>query len=668
MLGCDSSVGSGGAGSARRVRCGWSSVAVPFAVSAMCMLLVGCGSGRAVGSYAVVDGEKVDVPLVSMGDRGTVARVLNEAESDSRVMSIITELCETHGSRLTGSTSCEDANRWALAKFEEWGLDNAHLMQWGELPARFDRLASTGAVVQEPRRRGEDDPEWETVRDLEFTTLSWTRGTDGPVVGSVVAMPGSVEEFESDPALYEGAWILLEAPYASRRGVRGVGYSMRQRNDIRHEIRTGAYDPFLDPEPETWAGTVTFEGDDLELVFMPTRDRRGSITGGTLSIPGMHEGSVSDVVHDEDSLKMVWENPHENSTLDLTIDGETITGMATGTHAIRLEQTNGADEYAMTRDADRVLKRVLDAGPAGFISASPDERVWTTRPNGWRELDIDNLAQDVEVLVRRSDYDFMNSRLADGQDLTARFDLPHRIEHGPIPVYNTIAEIPGSKYPDEVVIVSAHLDSWDGPMSLGTTDNGTGSSVVLEAARLLAAADARPDRTIRFVLWTGEEQGLLGSRGYVDSLSEDERAKISAVFVDDGGTNYEGGIPAADYMVDYLAAATAALNGRFYSETDGAFLDVNIRPTGEKIATHGGSDHASFNRVGIPGFFWDEEGRADYYYGWHTQNDDLDLAIPEYLVQSSACMAITAYNLACAPDLLAREASEADAPVVAGVK
>ena len=203
-------------------------------------------------------------------------------------------------------------------------------------------------------------------------------------------------------------------------------------------------------------------------------------------------------------------------------------------------------------------------------------------------------------------------------------------------------------------------------MSAGTTDNATGSSVVLEAARLLAAAGARPDRTIRFILWTGEEQGLLGSRGYVESLSEEERAKISAVFVDDGGTNYQGGIPAADAMVEYLTAATAAVNGQFYSETDGKWLNVNIRPTGEKIKTHGGSDHASFNKVGIPGFFWDEVGRAEYGYGWHTQNDQLDLAIPEYLQQSSACMAITAYNLACAPALLSRESDEPTEPIVAG--
>ena len=179
--------------------------------------------------------------------------------------------------------------------------------------------------------------------------------------------------------------------------------------------------------------------------------------------------------------------------------------------------------------------------------------------------------------------------------------------------------------------------------------------MTIEAARILGTLGVQPKRTIRFALWGGEEQGLLGSKAYIESLSEEELANISAAFVDDGGTNYEGGLPAADYMVEYLAAATAPINGVFYSETDGEFLNVNVRPTGEKIDTHGGSDHAAFNRAGVPGFFWDEVGRADYGYGWHTQHDRLDLAIEEYLMQSATNAAVVAYNLANAPDLLPRE-------------
>ncbi|MCX5689382.1 MAG: M20/M25/M40 family metallo-hydrolase [Planctomycetota bacterium] len=301
-----------------------------------------------------------------------------------------------------------------------------------------------------------------------------------------------------------------------------------------------------------------------------------------------------------------------------------------------------------------VIERLAFAEVAGYISTSRDERVWTGAIPGWRELDADSIPKDAMIQVRLSDYDFINSRLTDEDPIEFEANLKHTFTKGPIPIYNTIAEIPGTEFPNEVVIVSAHLDSWNGPGSQGCTDNGTGSSVTLEAARILAAVGAKPRRTIRFINWTGEEQGLLGSKGYVDKHPE-VLPTISAVFVDDGGTNYQGGVPCADVMADYLAAATAPTNYQFYSETDKKWMNVDIRKSGKRNPRGGGSDHATFNSASVPGFFWDEVGRADYGHGWHTQHDKLDLAIPEYLVQSSTNAAITAYRLACAPSMLPRE-------------
>lgn len=298
-----------------------------------------------------------------------------------------------------------------------------------------------------------------------------------------------------------------------------------------------------------------------------------------------------------------------------------------------------------------LLDRMVYDGVAGFISTSRDERVWTSAVPGWRELTMDTLPITREVVVRQSDYDYLNSRLFDALPTEVEFDLKHTFSPGPIPVYNTVAMLRGTEKPDEYVIVSGHVDSWDGPGSQGCIDNATGSAVTIEAARLLMAAGAKPRRSILFILWTGEEQGLLGSTAWVEA-NPDKVAKTSACFVDDGGTNYQGGFGVADQMVGYLAAASAPVNAAFPTMT------VNIRPTGAKIETHGSSDHAPFNRVGVPGLYWDEIGRADYGYGWHTQNDRIELAIPEYLVQSSVNSAVVAYNLACAPDLLPRVVPE----------
>jgi carboxypeptidase Q len=298
------------------------------------------------------------------------------------------------------------------------------------------------------------------------------------------------------------------------------------------------------------------------------------------------------------------------------------------------------------------LPQLREAGIAGLITASRDDLVRTGGARGWRQLSMDTLPTDVTVIVRRSDYDAINSRIFDGETVEVEFNLDHRFVEGPIENYNTIAEIPGSTWPDEVVIVSGHLDSWDGPGSQGTTDNGTGSSVTLEAARILMATGAKPKRTIRFILWTGEEQGLLGSRAYVEQLTEEERAKISAVLVDDTGTNRNASLSCVEAMVPML---TWALEPSNYAFPD---MPVTTRVVETTRRGRGGSDHAPFNRAGIPGFLWNKAGRSVYRYGWHTQNDRLDIAIPEYLTQSSTVAALTAFMLANADELLPREVEE----------
>jgi len=109
-----------------------------------------------------------------------------------------------------------------------------------------------------------------------------------------------------------------------------------------------------------------------------------------------------------------------------------------------------------------------------------------------------------------------------------------------------VAEIPGSDTPDEFVIVGGHLDSWDG--ATGATDNGTGIATTLEAARILVKAGVKPRRSIRFMLWSGEEQGLLGSRAYVKAHPE-LLPKVSAVLVHDGGTNYLSSLGGTEAMM-----------------------------------------------------------------------------------------------------------------------
>ncbi|HED65536.1 MAG TPA: M20/M25/M40 family metallo-hydrolase [Planctomycetes bacterium] len=316
-----------------------------------------------------------------------------------------------------------------------------------------------------------------------------------------------------------------------------------------------------------------------------------------------------------------------------------------------------AEQKAAREEQEAIDAAIDEMDIVGRLVSSGEEIVITSAVRGWDELTMDTLPTRVEVLVRQSDYDAMAAELAKGAAVTVEADLANHFVEGPIPVYNTIAEIPGTERPDEVVIISGHLDSWDGPGSQGAQDNGTGVSVALEAARILMAVGVQPKRTIRFCLWTGEEQGLLGSRAYVEQLSDAEKAGISVVFVDDGGTNYQGGVACIEKMRPMLDAAIAPIQA--------AFPELPMEnTTRDRMPRMGASDHASFTQVGIPAFFWDEKGSGgregkDYNFIHHTQHDRTRYAVEEYLVQSATCSAVVAYELAMADTMLPRE-TEAD--------
>jgi len=319
----------------------------------------------------------------------------------------------------------------------------------------------------------------------------------------------------------------------------------------------------------------------------------------------------------------------------------------------------GSDEEKARRAEEEAIDAVLDeVGIAGRLISSGGELVLTDAVRGWNSLSMDSLPQGIRVEIRDSDARALAEALDAGTgEVEVEVTLDHRFVPGPIPLYNTVAEIPGRELPDEVVIFSGHLDSWDGPGSQGAQDNGTGCAVMLEAARILMAAGVEPRRTIRFILWTGEEQGLLGSHAYVESLGPEERARISACFVDDGGTNYEGGVMCHPDQIEMLDEAIAPVADAFFElPMENLARERVSGPAGM------GSDHFSFNRVGIPGFFWIESGSGgqegkNYTFVHHTQHDTLRYVVEEYLVQSATCSAVVAYQLAQAESLLPRPAA-----------
>jgi carboxypeptidase Q len=231
-------------------------------------------------------------------------------------------------------------------------------------------------------------------------------------------------------------------------------------------------------------------------------------------------------------------------------------------------------------------------------------------------------------------------RLLEAGAVEAEVNIESGFSGKPVEVYNTVAEIAGTEKPDEVVIVGGHLDSWD--LGTGATDNGTGSMAVLEAARALQKLAVKPKRTIRFVLFTGEEQGLNGSKAYVKA-HQNELGKISGVLVHDSGT---GKVLTIGLMANYNVRET--IDRALYPLAKGVgFAEPTLR-------TEGGSDHVPFDGAGVPGFWCVQEG-VDYDKTHHSQADTLDRVRWDDLTEGAQVLAVFAYNVAQLPEMLPRK-------------
>ncbi|RYF85194.1 MAG: M20/M25/M40 family metallo-hydrolase [Chitinophagaceae bacterium] len=217
--------------------------------------------------------------------------------------------------------------------------------------------------------------------------------------------------------------------------------------------------------------------------------------------------------------------------------------------------------------------------------------------------------------------------------------------------YNVIAEIPGTdpKLKDEVVMLGGHLDSWHG--ATGATDNAAGCAVMMEAVRLIKAANLNPRRTIRIALWGGEEQGLFGSRNYVKTHVADPatmqlqpmQGKISAYYNLDNGTGKIRGV--------YLQGNSAVKP--IFAKWLEPFKDMGA--TTLTINNTGGTDHLSFDAVGVPGFQFIQD-EIEYDTRTHHSNmDTYDHLVPDDLKQAATIVASFVYNTAQRDELMPRK-------------
>jgi carboxypeptidase Q len=227
-----------------------------------------------------------------------------------------------------------------------------------------------------------------------------------------------------------------------------------------------------------------------------------------------------------------------------------------------------------------------------------------------------------------------------GVETRVEFDVQNRFVDEDLRAFNTLAELPGTDLRDEYVMIGAHLDSWHGGQ--GATDNAAGSVVMMEAMRILSALGAEPRRTIVIALWSGEEQGLLGSRAWVRA-NEALWPRISAYLNVDNGTGRVRGI-----WNQQNEGATP-----IFRQILEPFRDLDV--VAVRHGNTGGTDHLAFDAVGVPGFNFIQDPIEYSLRTHHSHMDTFDRLVLDDLRQAAVVVAATAYHLAMRDELMPRK-------------
>lgn len=299
-------------------------------------------------------------------------------------------------------------------------------------------------------------------------------------------------------------------------------------------------------------------------------------------------------------------------------------------------------------------REMLDAGVRGFVrKAQVPLRALYDRPLvNDSTTTFDSLPHQAEILLDEHQFDKIQQMVKERRDIELEFDIRNHFKLGPVKYYNVIAEIPGSEFPDEYVIISGHLDAYD--VATGGVDCAVGITPMMEAARLLAFSGAKPRRTIRFVAFAGEEFGLLGAQAYAKKHA-DQLPKISMMFNRDGGPTPPVGMRVPAAMLEDVKSATTAV-GKINEEYP---FEVTLGEPTEKPTHLGGTDASVFAMEGVPtyGFMTRDFKGYDFNYGeiWHTERDVYNKEIPEYQEYTAVATALAALGIADLDNLLSRE-------------
>ena len=522
-----------------------------------------------------------------------IVKIRDEGLNRSQVMQTLSYLSDVIGPRLTASPGMKRANEWTRDTMTKWGLQNAHLEAWGPF-GRGWTLKRFSAQVTEP-----------LAVPLIAYPKAWSPGTNGPISADVVYFD---PKDEADLARFKGQLKGKIVLTAAMREVKAHFETQGTRRDEKNLLTLANA-----PMPRAGGG-------------------RGGFGGGNQTA-AQFNAKKNQFLFDEGAALLVDAGRGDGGTI--FVQSATVPNPYT-------PNAFGPNAPRQTRPYDKDAKMV----PQMSVAVEHYNRIVRMIQAG------EKVKMETNIAVEYQDTDLNG--------------------------YNTVAEIPGSdpNLKDEIVMLGGHMDSWHA--GTGATDNGAGVAVGMEAVRIIQALGLKPRRTIRIALWTGEEQGLLGSRDYVAKhFGKMETPPTTTTNATQGGgdsTTTQRPAQAAQVLVkmaeyDKLSGyfnldnGTGKIRGVYLQGNDSVgllfrqwlapFKDLGAETL--SLSNTGGTDHLSFDGIGLPGFQFIQD-EIEYDTRTHHSNMDVfDRIQGDDMKQAATIMAAFVYQTAMRDEKLPRK-------------
>jgi hypothetical protein len=536
-------------------------------------------------------------------DQATDARFRSEELEKSQIMHTLHMLTDRYGPRVTGTPNHEAAAKWVVRQLTDWGFKNVRLEPWDFGHPGWSNERASAFIVSPVQE------------NLKFEVLAWTPSTKGTVTASAIQLVPP--QGPPPPAAAEGT----VAASGGGRGRGGRGGAAARLGPTKVEM-------------EEWvkANQSKVKG-------------KAVLVGKAAAIPVNFDLPAKR--RDDEQVKAQYDPANPNA-------GRGRGGFGGGGRG-GPSDPNRLTAAQVTEQIDAML--VAGGAAVRLNDAARGDGVIVAQQN--RAYDPAKAAPT--VILRNDDFGRVERLLADGEDVRMEFHIVNHIYPEGKTSYNVVGEIPGSDKADEVVMLGGHLDSWHA--ATGATDNAIGSSVMMEAARLIQLLGLKPRRTVRVALWSGEEEGLLGSLAYVKQHfgtaenPKPEWAKLDCYFNVDTGT---GRIRGAGIFGP--AAAADVLRPVLAQYTDWGVFGVS---TTNSRAT-GGTDSTSFNNAGLAGVGFAQDPIEYNTLTHHTNLDTYERIIPDDVHKAAAIVAAAVWHVANRDEMVPRFSKETmPAPVEA---